>query len=73
MDEFIRNNWAQLQPYIKQYWTRLSDEDLTEIEGNYDALLALLQLHYGYTQERAQEEVQALAEQFAQAPVTAPR
>lgn len=73
MDEFFQANWEQLQEPIKRRWTKFTDEDLKEIAGNYDALVAVLQLHYGYTQERAQQQVQELANDFALQPSSAPR
>lgn len=65
MDEFLESNWESLLDYMKHRWTELSDEDLKEIDKSYDQLVAMIQLHYGYTFERAQQEVQEMANDFA--------
>ena len=61
--------WEQMRDQIKTGWSRLTDEDLKEIHGNYDGLVSILQLKYGYTLERAEEEVhQRLGERPATRP-----
>ncbi len=49
--------WKQLQGNAKQTWGKLTDDDIKEIEGKRDVLAGKLQEKYGYTKERANEEI----------------
>jgi uncharacterized protein YjbJ (UPF0337 family) len=42
---------------IKVTWGKLTDEDLDQVAGKFEKFIALLQEKYGYTRERAEEEV----------------
>ena len=41
---------------IKEWWGKLTDDDLEKIGGKFDKLIGLLQEKYGYTQQQAEEE-----------------
>ncbi len=53
----IRGNWKQLQGRVKQQWGKLTDDDLTRIEGHRDELVGRIQERYGYEKDRADREV----------------
>ena len=53
----IKGNWLQVKGKIKEEWGDLTDDDVTEIDGQEDQLIGKLQARYGYTKERAQQEV----------------
>jgi uncharacterized protein YjbJ (UPF0337 family) len=57
MQDVLAENWGQLREPMKKWWSRLTDADLDEINGQYDVLVSLLQLKYGYDLSRAQEEI----------------
>lgn len=42
---------------IKERWGKLTDDEVARIEGNRDQLEGMLQERYGYTKERARQEV----------------
>ena len=48
--------WRQMQGEMKRRWGKLTDDELTEIEGNADKFLGKLQEHYGYGREQAERE-----------------
>jgi uncharacterized protein YjbJ (UPF0337 family) len=54
----IKGQWMQLKGKIKQQWGKLTDDDLTEIEGNSEMLIGKLQERYGYTREQAERELE---------------
>ena len=39
--------WEQLKAPLKTKWTGISDEDLSEIKGDFDTFGAVLQKRYG--------------------------
>lgn len=49
--------WKQAKGQIKQWWGDLTDDDLLQVEGNRDKLVGKLQERYGYTRQRADDEV----------------
>ena len=56
MDQ-IKGQWLQMKGAAKTEWGKLTDDELTQVEGNVDRLVGLVQERYGYAKERAQEEV----------------
>ncbi|EIJ36448.1 CsbD family protein [Thiothrix nivea] len=54
MDQ-IAGNWTQLKGKIKEQFGKLTDDDMTEIEGKAEVLVGKLQERYGITREEAQK------------------
>ena len=53
----IEGKWNQLRGSIRERWGDLTDDDLAKIAGKRDRLIGLLQEKYGYSRERAEQEV----------------
>ena len=53
----IKGKWHQLKGAAKAQWGELTDDELTQVEGNSERLAGLIQERYGYTKERAEDEV----------------
>ncbi len=51
----FKAKWTQLQGGIQEHWGKLTDDDLTVIEGDSRKLVEKLQERYGMTQEEAEE------------------
>lgn len=49
----VEGQWKQIKGKTKQQWGKLTDDDLTFINGKQDALIGKLQERYGYAQEEA--------------------
>ncbi|MEX1021326.1 MAG: CsbD family protein [Litorilinea sp.] len=54
--DVIKGQWNQLKGEVKQKWGKLTDDDITQIEGSYDKLVGRIQERYGYARERAEQE-----------------
>jgi uncharacterized protein YjbJ (UPF0337 family) len=54
--DILKGKWKQLTGDVKKTFGKLTDDDLTQIEGNRDKLLGKLQERYGYTREQAEME-----------------
>ena len=50
-------NWKQFKGKVKEQWGKLTDDDLTVIEGKRDQLVGRIQERYGVAKEKAEEEV----------------
>ena len=53
----MQGKWRQWKGAAKTQWGKLTDDELTQAEGNADKLAGYIQERYGYAKERAQEEV----------------
>jgi uncharacterized protein YjbJ (UPF0337 family) len=49
--------WKQMKGTIKEKWGKLTDDDLTTIEGNKDQLVGRVQERYGIAKDEAQKQV----------------
>jgi uncharacterized protein YjbJ (UPF0337 family) len=53
----LEGNWKQVRGTAKAKWGKLTDADLTEIEGRREQLEGKIQERYGYTKERVRKEL----------------
>ncbi|MFP4444246.1 MAG: CsbD family protein [Spirochaetia bacterium] len=53
----LKGKWKQLQGDAKKQWGKLTDDDLSKVEGDSVKLAGVLQEKYGYEKEQAQKEV----------------
>lgn len=68
-DDLLQGRWKQVKGQIRQWWAKLTDEDVEKIGGRTEALISLLQARYGYTREHAQVELEQRLREFG-APVS---
>ena len=55
--DILQGKWKQAKGQVKQQWGKLTDNQLDRIEGRAEELVGLLQESYGYSRERAEQEV----------------
>ena len=48
--------WKQIKGSIKEQWGKLTDDDLTQLEGNSERLAGRLQERYGIAREEAERQ-----------------
>lgn len=53
----IAGNWKQMKGRAKEQWARLTDDDLTLINGKRDQLIGRVQQRYGLAKEDAERQV----------------
>jgi len=56
--DIFEGKWKQMRGQVKIWWGKLTDDDLDTVEGNFDKLIGLLQMKYGYTRQQAEEEIE---------------
>jgi uncharacterized protein YjbJ (UPF0337 family) len=59
-EDIFQGKWKQLRGQIQQKWGDLTNDDLDRLKGTQTEFEGLLQERYGYTKERAQQEVNNL-------------
>ncbi len=56
--DIVEGNWKQMRGLIKEWWGKLTNDDLEKINGQYDRLVGLIQQKYGYTKAQAEQELE---------------
>jgi uncharacterized protein YjbJ (UPF0337 family) len=54
--DIFEGKWKEMRGQVKEWWGKLTDDDLEQAGGNAEQIVGLLQQKYGYTRERAEEE-----------------
>lgn len=55
--EQIHGNWDQFKGEVKARWGKLTDDDLSVIDGEREKLVGRLEELYGITKEEAEKQV----------------
>jgi uncharacterized protein YjbJ (UPF0337 family) len=56
-EDILQGKWKQLSGGIKDQWGKLTDDALTQIDGNSEKLAGKLQELYGYSREQAEKAI----------------
>ena len=54
--DIVDGKWKELRGQFKEWWGKLTDNELEQAGGNAEQIVGLLQQKYGYTREHAEEE-----------------
>lgn len=55
--EVFEGKWHEFKGAIKEKWGKLTDSDMTEINGKKEKMIGKLQTRYGYAKEKAEKEI----------------
>ncbi len=53
----MKGKWKQLQGAVKTKWGKLTDDDITVINGQREQLIGKIQQRYGIARDEAQRQV----------------
>jgi uncharacterized protein YjbJ (UPF0337 family) len=53
----VQGNWKQFTGKVKEQWGKLTDDDISKINGSREQLEGELQAKYGYAKDKAKQEV----------------
>ena len=56
-DDVLAGKWDQLKGSVKLWWGDITDDELDMIDGQRDKLVGTLRERYGWTQMKADAEV----------------
>jgi uncharacterized protein YjbJ (UPF0337 family) len=62
--DVIKGKWKQIRGKSKEWWGKLTDDDLDVIDGNRDQLIGKLQERYGYSRDLAAKEINKRLEEL---------
>ncbi|MBK7916637.1 MAG: CsbD family protein [Candidatus Promineifilaceae bacterium] len=55
--DVFEGKWKEMRGQVKEWWGKLTDDDLERVGGKADQLIGILQQKYGYTKEQAEKEL----------------
>jgi uncharacterized protein YjbJ (UPF0337 family) len=67
-EDIMKGKWKEIKGGIKETWGKLTDDDLTQIEGKQEKLLGLLQQRYDYSKEKAEQEYERFMTCYEEPP-----
>ena len=50
-EDIFKGKWKELKGSVKAKWGNLTDDDVTEVEGQSEKLVGILQKKYGYSKD----------------------
>lgn len=63
--DYIKRNWKRLSVNVQEQWDKLTDSEVSRIDGEREQLSGLLQRHYGITKQQAETDLDAFAKVHA--------
>ncbi|MGH2454406.1 MAG: CsbD family protein [bacterium] len=66
--EQFTGKWRQLRGRVKAEWGKLTDDELDQIEGNYDMLVGKIVEKYGQTREQVERRLDSITPADLEAP-----
>jgi len=62
--DILAGKWKQMRGQVKQWWGKLTDDDLDRIDGTMDKLAGTLQERYGWERDEVDREIKKHFEQY---------
>lgn len=53
----LHGKWKQIRGKVREQWAQIADHDLDKITGKREQLVGLVQEKYGYTKQKAEQDV----------------
>ena len=69
-NDVLKGKWLQMKGEVRRQWGKLTDDDVSQIEGSSEKLIGKLQERYGYARDQAEREYSAWVKQADQATPT---
>jgi len=55
--DVFKGRWHQVRGDLRKRWGKLTDDDMTQIEGNAEKMVGKLQERYGLKREEAEKQI----------------
>ena len=55
-NDILEGKWKEMRGQFKEWWGKLTDDELEQAGGNAEQIVGLIQQKYGYTRENAEQE-----------------
>ena len=57
-EDVVKGKWKEIKGKVSQQWNKLTDDTVSQMGGSFDELSGKLQKTYGYSKEKAKQEVE---------------
>lgn len=57
VNEIFQTRWRDLKNQVRQHWNRLTEEDMSRLNGNPEDFVSVLRKRYGYGKAQAEIEI----------------
>ncbi len=57
-NDIFKGHWHEIKGKLKEQWGKLTDDEITQINGSYEKFEGILQKKYGYQKDQSQKEIQ---------------
>ena len=54
--DILKGKWKQYRGKVQQQWGKLTDDDLSQAEGQRDQIVGKIQERYGVTRDEAEKQ-----------------
>lgn len=54
--DVYEGKWKEMRGQVREWWGKITDDELEKTGGKADQLIGLVQQKYGYTREQAEAE-----------------
>jgi uncharacterized protein YjbJ (UPF0337 family) len=62
--DILKGNWKQARGRIREWWGRLTEDEINQIHGHRDVLAGKLQEKYGYTRQEAMAAIREFTDKL---------
>ncbi len=59
--DIAKGKWNQMTGVVKQKWGKLTDDEVEQMEGNFEEFYGKMQEKYGMSRDKAREEFDSLS------------
>lgn len=60
----LKDHWKEVKVQLKDQWSKLTDHDLSTINGDCDKLSTALEKHYEYTKSQAKTQIEKFKHRY---------
>lgn len=63
-EQRLFGHWDSLKGKIKEHWGQITDDELAEVEGQYDQLVGLIQQKTGEARQQIKRAIDEIADEY---------
>lgn len=72
-NDILKGKWLQVHGEVKRMWGKLTDDDITLIDGYTEKLVGKLQERYGYNRQQGLQEFDRFNKELEREEASNPR
>lgn len=64
-EDIIKGKWLEIRGTIQEKWGKITDDELTQINGSREKLAGTIQKNYGLAKEEVEKQLKAWEDDIA--------